>query len=78
MWQKSLAKVKQLKVARVELRDGGGLHGPEKASRSVGCKEKKPGNKKTSSEDNNNISATNITKNSWRFSHAKHVTVEFA
>ena len=27
---KSLAKVKQPKVARVELRAGGGLHGPEK------------------------------------------------
>ena len=28
--EKSLAKVKQPKVARVELRAGGGLHGPEK------------------------------------------------
>ena len=40
MWQKNLANVKQLKVARVELRAGGGLHGPEKPAWSAGGKEK--------------------------------------
>ena len=30
LWWKSLAKVKEPKVARVELGAGGGLHGPEK------------------------------------------------
>ena len=40
LWRKSLAKVKQPKVARVELRAGGGLHGPEKPGWSAGGKEK--------------------------------------
>ena len=38
--RKSLAKVKQAKVARVELRAGGGLHRPEKPGWSAGGKEK--------------------------------------
>ena len=33
-------KVKQLKVARVDLRAGGGLHGPEKPGWSAGGREK--------------------------------------
>ena len=37
---KSLAKVKQPKVARVELRAGGGLHGPEKPEWRAGGMEK--------------------------------------
>ena len=47
---KKLAKVKQPKVARVELRAGGGLHGPEKLGWSAGGKEKYPGKVKTSCE----------------------------
>ena len=35
-----LAKVKQPKVARVELRAGGGLHRPGKSGRSASGKEK--------------------------------------
>ena len=42
------------------------------------ARKRSPETKKPSNEDNNNISATNITKNSWRFSQAKHLTVEFA
>ena len=38
--QKSLAKVKQPKVASVELRAGGGLHGPQKPRWIAGGKEK--------------------------------------
>ena len=49
LWRKNLAKVKQTKVARVELRAGGGLHGSEKPGWSAGGKEKYPGNVKTSS-----------------------------
>ena len=41
---KKPGKSKQLKVARVELRDGGDLHGPEKPGWSAGAIEKKPGN----------------------------------
>ena len=37
---KNLAEVKQLKKARVELRAGGSLHGPEKPGWSVGGREK--------------------------------------
>ena len=51
---KSLAKVKQPKVARVELRVRGSLHGPEKPGWSVSGIEKLLGNVKTSSEKNNN------------------------
>ena len=40
LWRKSLAKVKQLKVARVDLRAGGGLHGLEKPGWSAGGREK--------------------------------------
>ena len=40
LWRKSLAKVKQLKVARVDLRAGGDLHGPEKPGWSAGGREK--------------------------------------
>ena len=40
LWQKSLAKVKQPKVVRVELRASGGLHGSEKPGWSAGGKEK--------------------------------------
>ena len=38
--RKSLAKVKQPKVARVEFRAGGGPHRPEKPGWSAGGKEK--------------------------------------
>ena len=38
--RKSLAKAKQPKVARVELRAGGGLNGPEKPGWSAGGMEK--------------------------------------
>ena len=44
----------QSKVVRVEVRAGGGLHGPEKPGLSVGGMEKQPGNVKTTT--------TNITK----------------
>ena len=54
MWCKSLAKVKQPKVTRVELRAGRGLHGPEKPGWSAAGKEKYPGNGKTSSDESNN------------------------
>ena len=50
LWRKSLAKVKQPKVARVELRAGGGLYGPEKPGWSAGGKEKQLRNVKASSE----------------------------
>ena len=50
-WRKNLAKVKQAKVARVELRAGGGLHRPEKSGWSAGDKEKYPRNVKTSSDE---------------------------
>ena len=51
LWQKSLAKVKQSKVARVELRASGGLHVPEKPGWSADGMEKYPENIKTSSEE---------------------------
>ena len=40
LWRKSLAKVKQPEVARVELRAGGGFHDPEKPGWSACGKEK--------------------------------------
>ena len=40
LWRKNLEKVKQPKVARVELRAGGGLHEPEKPAWSADGKEK--------------------------------------
>ena len=43
-------KAKQSKVARVELRAGGGLHGPEKLGWSAGGMEKWPGNVKTTTQ----------------------------
>ena len=51
--EKAWQKVKQPKVARVELelRAGGGLHGPETPGWSAGGKEQQPGNVKTSSEE---------------------------
>ena len=39
-----MKKQSQSKVVGVELRAGGGLHGPEKPGRSVGDMEKQPGN----------------------------------
>ena len=39
-------KQKQSKVARVEIRAGGGLHGPEKPGWSAGDMEQYPGNVK--------------------------------
>ena len=40
--EKAWQKVKQPKVARVELRAGGGLHGPETPGWSAGGKEQQP------------------------------------
>ena len=67
LWWKSLAKVKQPKVARVELRASGGVHRPEKLGWSAGGMEKQP--RKTTS--------TNITKSSWSFSQTKYHRWEF-
>ena len=43
-----MKKQKQSKVAKAELRAGGGLHGPKKPGWSAGGMEKQPGNVKTS------------------------------
>ena len=51
MGRKSLAKVKQPKLARVEFRAGVGLQGPEKPGWTAGSMEKYPENVKTSNKD---------------------------
>ena len=85
-----MKKQRQSKVVGVELRAGGGLHGPEKPGWSAGDIEKQPGNEmknnnskmKIKNEMKNNDKMKNKNeqqqqKSPWRFSQAKYHRWEF-
>ena len=71
-------KQRQSKVVGVELRAGGGLHGPEKPGWSAGDMVKQPENQKKMQQQNEehrqikiHIKNEQQKKPHWRFSQAK-------